>query len=79
MITKSPPPKKEEVDHPKHYNKTSIEVIDVIEAFVPDSFNLGNVLKYVLRFPKDGTQTTRLMDLKKARWYLQRELSRLTQ
>lgn len=50
-----------------------IEVIDVIEAF-DLGFNLGNVLKYVLRSRSKGHL---LMDLQKAQWYLEREISNI--
>lgn len=59
------------VDHPAHYNKhpSGIECIDVVEHM---SFNLGNVIKYLWRADyKNGTE-----DLKKALWYLEREIAR---
>jgi len=37
-------------------------------------FHLGNVVKYVARSDHKGQ---RLTDLKKAHWYLQREIERL--
>ena len=58
------------VNHPSHYNKGKIEVIDVIEAWKL-GFNLGNVVKYVARADNKGE---RLEDLQKALWYLQREI-----
>ena len=61
------------VDHPTHYNSGSIEVIDAIEDWKLD-FSLGNVVKYVARSPHKGNQ---LEDLKKAQWYLNREVSKL--
>ena len=64
------------VDHPDHYQTESgIEAIEVIEAFFPDSFHLGNVFKYLARAGRKGD---RLEDLQKAAWYLQRELDRHT-
>ena len=64
---------KEMVDHPDHYNKQGIEVIDIIEAYNL-SFTLGNSLKYLLRCQYKGNK---LEDLKKARWYLDREINNL--
>ena len=62
------------VDHPDHYQTGSgIEAIEVIEAFFPDSFHLGNVFKYIARAGKKGDYVE---DLRKAAWYLQRELER---
>lgn len=63
----------ETVDHPAHYKANGIEVIDIIRAFKLN-FSLGNALKYVLRAGrKPGTSG--LEDLKKARWYLDEEIS----
>ena len=61
------------VNHPPHYRSANgLEAIDVIEAFGL-GFRLGNVVKYVLRAPNKGG----VEDLKKARWYLNRELDQL--
>ena len=64
--------KKEIVNHPSHYNQ-GIEAIDYIESHKL-SFCLGNVVKYITRAKHKGTE---LQDLKKASWYLQREIDRL--
>jgi hypothetical protein len=59
------------VDHPQHYNRGKIEVIDFIED-QKLGFHLGNVVKYAARAEhKNG-----LEDLKKAQWYLEREIGR---
>lgn len=66
----------EAVDHPAHYNAhpSGIECIDVVRHM---NFNLGNVVKYVWRAgEKDPTK--HLQDLKKARWYLDDEIERLS-
>ena len=63
------------VNHPSHYNSGKIEVIDFIED-QGLGFNLGNVVKYTARAgKKDPTKT--LEDLKKAAFYLDREIKRL--
>lgn len=63
---------KEAVDHPQHYqSKTGLEAIDVIEAFNLN-FNLGNVIKYILRC---GKKDADIQELEKAKWYLEREIS----
>lgn len=55
------------VNHPAHYNVGGIEAIEVIDAYELD-FNLGNVIKYILRA---GRKTDdKLEDLRKAKWYL---------
>lgn len=62
------------VNHPPHYKSDSgIESIDVIEAFGLN-FRLGNTIKYILRHDKKGKP---LEDLKKAKWYLDREIEKL--
>lgn len=63
------------VDHPAHYGgkNNPYEAIKVIEAH-DLNFNLGNVVKYVIRasIGKDDS----LEDLKKANWYVLREIER---
>ncbi|MBQ6324471.1 MAG: DUF3310 domain-containing protein [Clostridia bacterium] len=61
------------VDHPAHYSAGGIEAIDVIEAFGL-GFHLGNVVKYVLRAGRKSADA--LEDLRKAQWYLEREIER---
>jgi len=64
----------EKVNHPKHYNEhpAGIECIDVIEEF---RFNLGSVIKYIWRAGlKPGEDD--IDDLRKAAWYIQREIQR---
>lgn len=63
---------KEMVNHPDHYQGNGIEVIDVIEAF-DLGFCLGNTIKYILRC---GKKDAALQELKKARWYLDREIAK---
>lgn len=58
------------VDHPAHYNQYPVEVIEVTEHL---NFCLGNVVKYVLRADHKGNA---IQDLRKARWYLDREIGR---
>ena len=62
----------ERVNHPNHYNKGKIEVIDFIED-QELNFCLGNVVKYVCRL---GLKDEDQQELQKALWYLMRELSR---
>ncbi len=59
------------VNHPPHYNShpSGVECITVAEHF---SFCIGNAIKYLWRSAhKNG-----LEDLKKARWYIDREIAR---
>ena len=66
---------KEMVNHPKHYNMGKYEAIEVIEDWKL-GFNLGNVIKYISRAVHKCKENI-LEDLKKARWYLDREIQRL--
>jgi len=66
-------PYTDNINHPPHYTHGGIETIDVIEAWGL-SFCLGNVIKYISRANHKGS---RLDDLKKAAWYLKREIERL--
>lgn len=65
--------KTNEIDHPGYYNIGKIEVIDFIED-QGLNFNEGNVIKYVCRA---GFKDDALTDLRKAEWYLQREIQRI--
>jgi len=63
------------VNHPDHYGgaENPYEAIKVIEAWQL-GFCLGNTVKYIARA---GKKTNAVEDLKKAAWYLQREIERL--
>lgn len=62
----------EVVNHPKHYNRGKIEVIEFIED-QGLGFSLGNTVKYICRAGvKDPTKE--IEDLCKAQWYLSREI-----
>ena len=61
------------VNHPDHYKVGGIETIDFIEA-KGLGYRLGNVIKYITRAEHKGK---RLEDLKKAQWYLKREIDAL--
>jgi hypothetical protein len=65
----------EKVNHPAHYGGEAnpYEAIKVVEAWKLN-FCLGNVVKYISRAGKKGDT---LEDLKKARWYLDREIGNL--
>ena len=60
------------VNHPPHYKTGGIETIDFIEA-KNLGYNLGNVVKYISRADYKGD---RLENLKKAQWYMNREVER---
>lgn len=66
------------INHPRRYTShparcecgSGIECIQITEHM---GFNLGNALKYIWRADLKGDAVE---DLKKARWYLDREISR---
>ena len=59
------------VNHPPHYQH-GIEPIEFIESHNLN-FNLGSAIKYIARAPYKGTE---LLDLKKAKWFIEREIKR---
>jgi hypothetical protein len=61
------------VTKPEHYTSYPVEVIEITEHL---NFCRGNVVKYVARAGlKDFGKE--IEDLKKARWYLDREIARM--
>ena len=62
--------KPDAVNSPAHYKVGGIETIDFIEA-KKLGYNLGNVVKYLTRADHKGNK---LEDLRKAQWYLEREV-----
>lgn len=69
-----PVEREEAVDHPSHYTShpSGVEAITITEGF---NFNIGNAIKYCWRAGLKGTDP--IEDLKKAAWYVNREISRL--
>lgn len=63
----------DEIERPAHYNFGQFEIIDVILDWGLN-YLCGNVVKYVARAPHKGLM---LKDLKKARWYLNKEIERI--
>lgn len=60
------------IDHPPHYtaHPSGVECITITEHM---SFNVGNAVKYLWRADLKGAA---LDDLRKAEWYVQREIAR---
>lgn len=65
------------VNKPSHYTDGKIEVIEFIED-KQLGFNLGNSVKYISRAGKKDP-AKHIEDLEKARWYLDREITRLNE
>jgi hypothetical protein len=61
------------VNHPRHYTEhpSGVECIQITEHM---GFNLGNAVKYIWRADLKGNQ---IEDLKKAVWYINREIQRI--
>lgn len=66
------PPPPDLVNHPPHYTShaSGIECIQITEHM---GFCLGNALKYIWRADLKGDAVE---DLRKARWYLDREIAK---
>lgn len=62
------------VDHPSHYNEhpSGVECITIVEHM---TFNSGNAVKYIWRSGLKSNDP--IEDLKKASWYIDREIERL--
>ena len=61
------------VNHPDHYTRWPVEVINLTER---ETFLIGNILKYALRAgAKDGA--THGEDMAKARWYARRHVDNI--
>lgn len=63
-------PQSDAVNMPSHYTQLPVEAIDITEHF---NFCMGNALKYIWRADHKGKP---IEDLRKAIWYLQREVER---
>lgn len=59
------------VNHPPHYTRGGIEVLDFIMAYFADDYLLGQVVKYTAR---SGHKWDTLEDLEKAAFYLNRKI-----
>ena len=73
--------KYDDVNNPKHYTDSKIEVIDYIED-KNLGFCLGNAIKYISRAGKkhsaDKTDKEKMIqDLNKAIWYLNRRIKEI--
>lgn len=73
-IKRPKPAQPDPVNHPPHYKKhpSGVECITVTEHF---NFCLGNAVKYIWRAGEKGDA---IEDLRKAVWYLNREIERRT-
>ena len=74
VTTETEPPPSDPVSHPSHYTShpSGVEAIQITECF---NFNRGNAIKYIWRSEHKGKE---IEDLKKAVFYLEREIARIT-
>lgn len=63
---------KDNIDHPSHYTNhpSGVECIQITEHM---NFNLGNAIKYIWRA---DLKSDAVEDLKKAAWYINREIKK---
>ena len=73
--TRERPAKTDNPIQPSYYGRKGVQPIDIIED-QNLTFNSGNVVKYVARAGKKSKETE-IQDLQKAKFYLDREISRL--
>ena len=66
--------KNDEVNSPAHY--TAYEGLEIIQLTEQMNFNRGNAVKYIVRAGLKS-YSTEIQDLKKALWYIQREINRV--
>jgi hypothetical protein len=72
--TQAKPQMNDPVNKPAHYTFGYFEVIEVLQDWFPKNPLLWQVGKYIARADHKGKP---LEDLRKARYYLQREIDRL--
>ena len=70
----------DQVNHPAHYTRGPVEVIETIESAIQDAPDMptaychGNAIKYLLRLWLKGEP---LENAQKCRWYLDRLIAKL--
>lgn len=69
------------VNSPPHYTQGGVETADIIDHIVKNyspeqAWPIANVVKYLCRAPHKGTK---LLDMKKANWYLRRAIEKCKQ
>lgn len=66
----------DEVERPPHYisHPSGVEMCAIAEGF---NFNVGSATKYLWRAGLKGSEADRILDLRKAAWYVRREIQRL--
>ncbi|HEU4589395.1 MAG TPA: DUF3310 domain-containing protein [Steroidobacteraceae bacterium] len=67
------------VNHPPHYMRGGLECVDIVEAMAEGwepqtALRLGQAVQYVFRHAHKGNHRDGTQDLKKAIWWIQREI-----
>lgn len=65
------------VNHPSHYTSDPSGV-ECIQVTMHKNFCVGNAMKYLWRAGQKGGEDTYVTDLSKARWYIDKEIERVT-
>ena len=60
--------------NPDHYLRFPVEPIEILECL---PYNRASAAKYIIRCEAKGDNKDAITDLKKAIWFIQRELKRL--
>ena len=67
-------PRQDDPVNPKHYTRFPVEPIEILECL---PYNRAIAAKYIIRCEAKGDNKDAITDLKKAIWFIQRELKRL--
>ena len=67
-------PRKDDPVEPHHYTRFPVEPIEILELL---PYNRASAAKYVIRCQDKGGAKDAIIDLKKAIWFLNREVRRL--
>ena len=60
--------------NPTHYTRFPVEPIEILECL---PYNRASAAKYIIRCEAKGDNKDAITDLKKAIWFIQRELKRI--
>ena len=67
-------PRQDDPVNPTHYTRFPVEPIEILECL---PYNRASAAKYIIRCEAKGDNKDAITDLKKAIWFIQRELKRL--
>ena len=67
-------PRKDDPVEPQHYLQFPVEPIEILELL---PYNRASAAKYIIRCEAKGNAQDAILDLKKALWFINREVRRL--